>query len=385
MAPVGTHKRSQRHAVSEGGTRNRHWPLLLIAAPAAVAIWSGWVGLGGMSGFGVIHPLPGIWDSARLNTAITLPVGVEAYGAFALYTWLSGTGSQRTRAFARNSAIGALVLGALGQVAFHLLVAYNRSRAPWLVVVAVACLPVVTLAFAASLVHLLRADAEPANAMPAGRDTSEAIPAEAQVPVALTPEATVALPAEAEAIPEAPAASVAASARNAWDAVTDAAMEAARDNPDDDAAQVVSAYATEWNGPPGWILPGIVTEEFGKAGDGVALYRFFDCDGELLYVGITGNFSQRWQDHASSKPWYGSINRMTVVWYKDAAAAVEAETEAIDSELPRYNVAKNPAAIPVARPRRSGRPSSGWPARPTPGSPSAARGYPPASSRVGRG
>jgi hypothetical protein len=24
----------------------RRWPLLLIAAPAAVAIWSGWVGLG---------------------------------------------------------------------------------------------------------------------------------------------------------------------------------------------------------------------------------------------------------------------------------------------------------------------------------------------------
>ena len=116
MALMGTHKRNQRHAVSEAGTRNRHWPLLLIAAPAAVAIWSGWVGLGGMSGFGVIHPLPGIWDSARLNTAITLPIGVEAYGAFALYTWLSGTGSHRTRVFARNSAVGALVLGALGQV-----------------------------------------------------------------------------------------------------------------------------------------------------------------------------------------------------------------------------------------------------------------------------
>ncbi len=208
MAPVGTHKRSQRHAVSEGGTRNRHWPLLLIAAPAAVAIWSGWVGLGGMSGFGVIHPLPGIWDSARLNTAITLPVGVEAYGAFALYTWLSGTGSHRTRVFARNSAVGALVLGALGQVAFHLLVAFDRSRAPWLVVVAVACLPVVTLAFAASLVHLLRADAEPAE-----KTTSEPVevpvPEAAEVPV---PEAApvpvpVSVPVPAavlEAPPEVP-------------------------------------------------------------------------------------------------------------------------------------------------------------------------------------
>ncbi len=208
MALMGTHKRNQRHAVSEAGTRNRHWPLLLIAAPAAVAIWSGWVGLGGMSGFGVIHPLPGIWDSARLNTAITLPIGVEAYGAFALYTWLSGTGSHRTRVFARNSAVGALVLGALGQVAFHLLVAFDRSRAPWLVVVAVACLPVVTLAFAASLVHLLRADAEPAE-----KTTSEPVevpvPEAAEVPV---PEAApvpvpVSVPVPAavlEAPPEVP-------------------------------------------------------------------------------------------------------------------------------------------------------------------------------------
>ena len=27
----------------------RRWPLLLIASPAAVAVWSGWVGLGGLA------------------------------------------------------------------------------------------------------------------------------------------------------------------------------------------------------------------------------------------------------------------------------------------------------------------------------------------------
>jgi len=67
----------------------RRWPLFLIGAPAAVAVWSGWVGLGTLCGFGVIHPLPGIWDQLRLNTAITLPVGVEAYGAYALGAWLA--------------------------------------------------------------------------------------------------------------------------------------------------------------------------------------------------------------------------------------------------------------------------------------------------------
>lgn len=143
------------------------WPLFLIASPAAVAVWSGWVGLGGMCGFGVIHPLPGIWDALRLNTAITLPVGVEAYGAYALGAWLTPGTPGRARAFARRSAIGALVLGMLGQVVYHLLAAAHATAAPWPVVVLVSCLPVVTLGFGAALTHLLRADPEARETVPA--------------------------------------------------------------------------------------------------------------------------------------------------------------------------------------------------------------------------
>jgi hypothetical protein len=134
----------------------RRWPLLLIAAPAAVSIWSGWVGLGEMCGFGIVHPLPGIADGFRLNTAITLPVGVEAYGAYALGAWLSLAPGHPARTFARRSAIGSLVLGMLGQVVYHLLAAAHAHRAPWPVVVLVSCLPVVTLGFGAALTHLLR-------------------------------------------------------------------------------------------------------------------------------------------------------------------------------------------------------------------------------------
>ena len=136
------------------------WPLFLIAAPAAVAVWSGWVGLGSMCGFGPIHPLPGIWDGLRLDTAITLPVGVEAYGAYALGAWLTPGTPERARSFARRSAVGALALGMLGQVVYHLLAAAGAARAPWPVVVLVSCLPVVTLGFGAALTHLLRSPAE---------------------------------------------------------------------------------------------------------------------------------------------------------------------------------------------------------------------------------
>ena len=144
----------------------RRWPLVPIAAPAAVAVWSGWVGLGQMCGFGVVHPLPGIVDSFTINSAITLPVGVEAYGAYALGAWLTPGTPETARAFARGSAIGALALGMLGQVVYHLLAAAHAARAPWPVTVLVACLPVVTLGFGAALTHLLRTETQSAAAEP---------------------------------------------------------------------------------------------------------------------------------------------------------------------------------------------------------------------------
>ena len=157
--------------------QRRRWPLLLIASPAAVAIWSGWVALGGLCGFGYVHPLPGIWDALRLDTAITLPVGVEAYGAYALGAWLSPGTPPRVRAFAMWSAIGSLLLGMLGQVAYHLLAAAGYQRAPWPVIVAVSGVPVVTLGFAAALTHLLHAPAaEPEPGRPAVPEPGGEVP-----------------------------------------------------------------------------------------------------------------------------------------------------------------------------------------------------------------
>ncbi|GIJ07295.1 ABC transporter permease [Micromonospora andamanensis] len=132
------------------------WPVVLLALPAFIAIWSGWVGLGELTGFGVVHPLPGIADGFSINTAITLPIGVETYGAYALYVWLSGRVPERARRFAKWSAIASLLVGALGQVAYHLLVAAGVTSAPWWITTAVSCLPVAVLGMGAALAHLVR-------------------------------------------------------------------------------------------------------------------------------------------------------------------------------------------------------------------------------------
>jgi hypothetical protein len=138
------------------------WPVFLLALPAFVAVWSGWVGLGHLSGFGLIQPFPGFvgWE---INTAITLPIGVETYAAYALYVWLSGRSGPKSKSFARASALGSLILGAVGQVAFHVMTANGVTKAPDVIITIVAVLPVAVLGMGAALYHLVRASNEEAK------------------------------------------------------------------------------------------------------------------------------------------------------------------------------------------------------------------------------
>ncbi len=144
----------------------RSWPLLVLAAPAAAEVWSGWVGIAQKTGFGLVSPLPGIWPSLHLDTTITLPVGVEAYAAYALRAWLASghAVSDRTRRFAKWSAICSFALGMAGQVAYHLLAQAGAARAPWAITTIVSCLPVLVLGMGTALAHMLRTDAATGDA-----------------------------------------------------------------------------------------------------------------------------------------------------------------------------------------------------------------------------
>jgi hypothetical protein len=135
------------------------WPVLLLMLPATVAIWSGWVGLGQLAGFGPVHPLPGIADGFVIDTSITLPIGMETYSAYALYVWLSGRAGAKAIAFARVSALLALSIGAAGQIAYHLMSAAKVPAAHPIITAAVACIPVAVLGLGAALAHLVKEDA----------------------------------------------------------------------------------------------------------------------------------------------------------------------------------------------------------------------------------
>jgi hypothetical protein len=137
------------------------WPLLVIACSPFIAIWGGWVGLGKLTGFGFVNLLPGMVDEggwATLDTAITLPLGMEAYSAYAFYVLLHPAVSRRSRRFAAWTALGAVLLGMAGQTAYHLMTAAGMTAAPWQITTVVSCLPVAVFGLAAALVHMVRAD-----------------------------------------------------------------------------------------------------------------------------------------------------------------------------------------------------------------------------------
>lgn len=71
-----------------------------------------------------------------------------------------------------------------------------------------------------------------------------------------------------------------------------------------------------------------------------ALYRFYSPSDELLYVGITHRIESRFSDHKRSKPWE-KVGRIAVEHHPTREAAIAAETAAIKSEGPKWNVKHN--------------------------------------------
>lgn len=69
----------------------------------------------------------------------------------------------------------------------------------------------------------------------------------------------------------------------------------------------------------------------------VYVYRAFDAEKQLLYVGITKDLVKRFAKHEDAH-WIWDIASLTAEVYESRQEAHAAEVEAIRAELPRWNV-----------------------------------------------
>ena len=67
------------------------------------------------------------------------------------------------------------------------------------------------------------------------------------------------------------------------------------------------------------------------------LYRHYDKDGLLLYVGISLSALNRLSQHKTQSRWFIKIDTVKVTHYTSRKAALAAEKRAIKSEKPKYN------------------------------------------------
>lgn len=78
-----------------------------------------------------------------------------------------------------------------------------------------------------------------------------------------------------------------------------------------------------------------------KSSDGgrCALYRHWDANGCLLYVGISINPFNRTQDHRHTSGWFYDVATITVEFFETTREAMKAELVAIRKERPKHNKA----------------------------------------------
>ena len=72
------------------------------------------------------------------------------------------------------------------------------------------------------------------------------------------------------------------------------------------------------------------------------LYRFFDSEGTLLYVGISNDWISRLRHHEQHSDFFSAVSDITFERYPDRPAVVAAELMAITTEDPLFNRAGNP-------------------------------------------
>ena len=79
------------------------------------------------------------------------------------------------------------------------------------------------------------------------------------------------------------------------------------------------------------------------------LYRLFDANGELLYIGISYSAIARFAQHKVDKPWIGDVCRIEIETHDVSRSEIaHMERAAIAAENPRYNVVRRDATPRLA-------------------------------------
>jgi predicted GIY-YIG superfamily endonuclease/DNA-binding XRE family transcriptional regulator len=76
-----------------------------------------------------------------------------------------------------------------------------------------------------------------------------------------------------------------------------------------------------------------------------ALYRHFDAEGRLIYVGVSANPTRRMWEHRCRTDWAAETVRSETFWYPTRPEALAAEREAIAKEMPLANATRKTDAL----------------------------------------
>lgn len=68
------------------------------------------------------------------------------------------------------------------------------------------------------------------------------------------------------------------------------------------------------------------------------VYRCFDADGRLIYVGVTYTPLKRMEQHRGGAWWFEQVDQIKYTVWPDRARGLEMERRAIADENPRWNI-----------------------------------------------
>ncbi|MFJ5886830.1 GIY-YIG nuclease family protein [Streptomyces californicus] len=74
-----------------------------------------------------------------------------------------------------------------------------------------------------------------------------------------------------------------------------------------------------------------------KPPEHTALYRLYDAEHDLLYIGISRSPARRFKAHAHDKNWWHCVEYVDLAWFDSYPEAKRAENAAHLSERPPYN------------------------------------------------